>query len=404
MKIARLAKVSLKASAKNRLRTFFMMLGVIIGIATLTVIVSLSLGTREEVMKKVKKFGLDEIAVFPGAGKVLGVPDSSPTITLTADDAEAIRNEIKNVELVAPSFNMRNVTVKYGELNISTMVIGVTSIWTDVWSWNVTGGEFISDDDVSNLSRVALLGNTAADQLFGKADPVGETISIKNLSFKVKGVLESKGTSPAGTDMDDRVVVPLSTAQKRLANKEFLSQIKVKLADYKKINETVINVKALLRERHHLTAQDTDDFSIVTPSEAEKVATTVSTAFMLFLVGVSLISLIVGGIIIMNIMLMSVNERRQEIGLRRAVGATRGDIMTQFLCEALLATLAGGILGVIAGFGISKFLSIFAHFPVVITWVPFAAGSIFSIVIGVVFGIQPAKKAAALEPVEAMRG
>lgn len=248
MKIARLAKVALKASAKNRLRTFFMMLGVIIGIATLTVIVSLSLGTREEVMKKVKKFGLDEIAIFPGAGKVLGVPDASPTITLTGDDAEAIQNELKNIELVAPSFNMRNVTVKYGELNITTMVIGVTSIWTDVWAWNVTEGEFINDDDVTNLSRVALLGKTAADQLFGKADPAGETISIKNLSFKVKGVLEAKGTSPAGTDMDDRVVVPLSTAQKRLANKEFLSQIKVKLADYKKMNETVINVKALLRE------------------------------------------------------------------------------------------------------------------------------------------------------------
>ena len=404
MKFAQLIKVSLKASSKNRLRTFFMMLGVIIGIATLTVIVSLSLGTREEVMKKVRKFGLDEIAVFPGAGKVLGVPEASPTVTLTLNDAEAIRNEIKNVALVAPSFNMRNVTVKYGELNVTTMVVGVTSIWSDVWSWNVTDGEFVSDDDVANLSRVALLGKTAADQLFGKTDPVGESISIKNLSFKVKGVLESKGTSPAGTDMDDRVVVPLSTAQKRLANKEFLSQIKVKLADYKKINETVINVKALLRERHHLNAQDVDDFSIVTPTEAEKVATTVSTAFMLFLAGVSLISLIVGGIIIMNIMLISVNERRQEIGLRRAVGATRGDIRSQFLCEAFFTTLTGGLLGVIAGFGISKILALAAHFPVIITWVPFAVGSIFSIVIGIVFGIQPARKAAALEPVEAMKG
>jgi len=404
MKFARLVKVSLKAAAKNRLRTFFMMLGVIIGIATLTVIVSLSLGTRDEVMKKVKKFGLDEIAIFPGAGKVLGVPDASPTITLTTDDAEMIRNEIKNIELVAPSFNMRNVTVKYGELNITSMVVGVTSIWSDVWDWNVTEGEFVGDDDVANLSRVAVVGRTASEQLFGKADPTGETISIKNLSFKVKGVLESKGTSPAGTDMDDRVIVPLSTAQKRLANKEFLSQIKVKLADHKKMTETVINIKVLLRERHHLTAQDTDDFSIVTPAEAEKVATTVSTAFMLFLAGVSIISLIVGGIIIMNIMLISVNERRQEIGLRRAIGATRGDIMAQFLIETLFVTLSGGIIGVITGYGISKLLSVFAHFPVVITWLPFAAGCIFTIIIGLVFGIQPAKKAAALEPVEAMRG
>lgn len=404
MKIARLAKISLKASAKNRLRTFFMMLGVIIGIATLTVIVSLSLGTRDEVMKKVKKFGLDEIAISPGAGKVLGVPGESPTVTLTLDDAEAIRNELKNIRMVAPAFNIRNVTVKNGELNATSMIAGVTVDWTEVWDWNVAEGEFLNDDDVANHSRVAILGRAVVDQLFGKTDPVGESITIRNLSFKVKGVLESKGTSPAGTDMDDRVVVPLSTAQKRLANKEFLSQIKVKLADYKKMTETVINVKALLRERHHLTAQDADDFSIITPTEAEKVATTVSTAFMLFLVGVSLISLIVGGIIIMNIMLISVNERRQEIGLRRAIGATRGDIMTQFLCEALFATLAGGILGVITGFGISKFLAVVAHFPVVITWVPFAAGSIFSILIGMVFGIQPARKAAALEPVEAMRG
>ncbi|MBI5635297.1 MAG: ABC transporter permease [Nitrospirae bacterium] len=404
MKFVRLAKVSLRASAKNRLRTFFMMLGVIIGIATLTVIVSLSLGAREEVMKKVNKFGLDEIAISPGAGKVLGVPGESPTVTLTIYDAEAILNELKNIKMVAPAFNMRNVTVKYGELNATTMVAGVTVAWTDVWEWNVTAGEFLSDDDVANNSRVVLLGKTVADQLFGKTDPEGETITIKNLSFKVKGVLESKGTSPAGSDMDDRVVIPLSTAQKRLANKEYLSQIKVKLTDYNKMAGTVLNIKALLRERHHLNAQDTDDFSIITPTEAEKVATTVSTAFMLFLAGVSLISLIVGGITIMNIMLISVNERRQEIGLRRAVGATRGDIMSQFLCEALFATVAGGLCGVIAGFGISKILSMSGHFPVVITWVPFAAGSIFSIVIGMVFGIQPARKAAALEPVEAMRG
>ncbi|MEW6108032.1 MAG: ABC transporter permease [Nitrospirota bacterium] len=404
MKITRLAKVSLKASSKNRLRTFFMMLGVIIGIATLTVIVSLSLGTREEIMKKVKKFGLDEIAISPGAGKVLGVPGESPTVTLTMDDAEAISSEIKNVQLVAPAFNIKNVTVKNGDLNVTTMIAGVTVDWLEVWDWNVTEGEFLNDDDVSNHSRVALLGKGVADQLFGKTDPVGESITIRNLSFKVKGVLESKGTSPAGTDMDDRVVVPLSTAQKRLANKEFLSQIKIKLADYKKMTETVINIKALLRERHHLNAQDTDDFSIVTPTEAEKVATTVSTAFMLFLAGVSLISLIVGGIIIMNIMLISVNERQQEIGLRRAVGATRGDILLQFLIEALFTTAMGGIIGVLAGFVVSKSLFLVAHLPIVISWIPFAVGSIFSIVIGLVFGIQPARKAAALEPVDAMRG
>lgn len=404
MKLLRLAKVSLNACNRNRLRTFFMMLGVIIGITALTVIVSLSLGTQKEVMKKVQKFGLDEISIFPGAGKVLGVPGESPTITLTADDAEAISNEIRNIRMVAPSFNMRNMTVKYGDLNVTTMVAGVTSDWSEVWNWNMAQGDFLTEEDVSNHSRVAIVGQSVARQLFGTTEPVGESITIKNMTFKVKGVLEAKGTSPAGSDMDDRVVVPLSTAQKRLSNKDYLSQIKVKLIDFKEMDGTVTNIKALLKEKHHLEKGAEDDFSIVTPREAEKVATTVSTAFMLFLAGVSLISLIVGGIMIMNIMLVSVIERRQEIGLRRAVGATRRDILLQFLIEALFATCTGGIIGVLAGFGVSKALFIMAHLPVVITWVPLVVGTIFSIVVGIAFSIQPARKAAALDPVEAMRG
>jgi putative ABC transport system permease protein len=403
MKTERTIKESLKGLGRNKTRTFLMMLGIIIGIATLTIIVSAILGAKSKVMEKVAKFGFDQIAIFAGAGKVIGVAQDAPTITLRTDDGEAILAEVKNVKGLAPSFQAQAIPVKSANGNTDSTIFAVTPSWAEVWDTPAVAGEFITDEDLTSLARVAVIGQTVVKELFGSEDPVGKQIHIREVPFIVKGVLQAKGTSPGGQDMDSRTVIPLTTGLKRLFNKDYITQIRVKLRDPGQMTKTVGEIKHLLRERHKLQTGVMDDFTITTPTQVTEVATQVSTALSLFLIVISGISLIVGGIVVGNIMLISVGERKQEIGLRRALGARKKDILTQFLFESVAVTVFGGLVGVLFGLASGKFLSLFTKLSMVVSWEPFVLAFVFSGLVGVLAGISPARRAASLDPVEALR-
>ena len=403
MKTERAIKESLRGLGRNKTRTFLMMLGIIIGIATLTIIVSAILGAKSNVMEKVGKFGFDQVAIAAGAGKLVGVPQDVPAVTLKPEDGEAILAEVKNVKGVAPSFQARSLPLKSATSNTDSTVVSSTPSWADVWDTPAVEGEFITDEDLASLARVAVIGKTVVKELFGSEDPVGKQIYIRGVPFVVKGVLQAKGISPSGLDMDGRTVIPLTTGLKRVFNKDYITQIKVKLRDPAKMAATVKDIKHLLRERHNLQAGVEDDFTITTPTQVTEVATQVSTALSLFLIVISAISLIVGGIVVGNIMLISVGERKQEIGLRRALGARKSDILTQFLFESVAVTLFGGLVGVLFGLGGGKILTLFTKLAMVVSWEPFVLAFVFSGVVGILAGISPARRAASLDPVEALR-
>ena len=403
MKTERAIKESLKGLGRNKTRTFLMMLGIIIGIATLTIIVSAILGAKSNVMEKVAKFGLDQVAVFAGAGKVVGVPQDVPVTTLKIEDGEAILSEVKNVKDVAPAFQTRALPLKSATSNTDSTVVSTTPSWAEVWDTPAVAGEFVNEEDLSTMARVAVIGQTVVKELFGNEDPVGKQIYIRGVPFTVKGVLQAKGISASGLDMDGRTVIPLTTGLKRIFNKDYITQIKVKLRDPSKMAVTVQDIKHLLRERHNLQAGAEDDFTITTPTQITEIATQVSTALSLFLIVISVISLIVGGIVVGNIMLISVGERKQEIGLRRALGARKKDILTQFLFESVAVTVFGGLVGVIFGLAGGKLLSLFTKLSMAVSWEPFVLAFIFSGLVGVLAGISPARRAASLDPVEALR-
>jgi len=404
MKTSRVLKVAFKGLGKNKLRTFLMMIGIVIGITALTVIVSAGLGAQDRIMERVKKFGLESMMVFAGAGREMGQPTSGqPATTLTLEDAATMKQEIKAIADVAPFSRKGQAEVKFQEKSTTTMVFGVTPSWAPVWDWDAVEGDFITDEDVETLARVCVLGPTVQRELFGTANPIGEQLRIGNVQFEIKGVMQAKGTSPAGGDMDNRIYIPLSTLMRRVANVDYISAVKIRLTTAKDMDKTAADIQALLRERHKLSSGFPDDFTITTPTEVTKMAEKVSGTFNIFLALVAAISLIAGGVVVANIMLISVNERRKEIGLRKAVGAQRKDIMLQFLYEATAVTLTGGVIGIALGAIGAKILEAITQMPTSISWESVALGVLFSSLVGIVAGLQPAKRAAALQPIEALR-
>jgi putative ABC transport system permease protein len=405
MKKDRNIKAAVKSLLHYKFRTFLMMIGVVIGIAALTMVVSAGLGSQKRVIDRVKKFGLQSIIVWAGGGVTSQSTGGTPTNTLTLADAEAVKQEIPSVGSVAPIGRKSGVEIKYQDKSATTNVWGTTPSWVAAWDWDVTEGDFIDEEDMTSLNRVCILGTTVYKALFDSlANPVGARIMIGSVPFEVKGVMQSKGTSPRGGDMDNRIFVPLSTFMKRVDNVDYISAIKVLLNTPGDVDKTVSQVNALLRNRHQLSAGQPDDFNIVTPTEITKVAKKVAGTFNILLIIVSGIALIAGGVVIANIMLLSVNERRREIGLRLAVGAQPSDIHRQFLMEAVIVTLVGGVAGLLLGALGIELMRQFSKMPLVISWASVALGLVFSGVVGIVAGYQPAKRAASVQPVEALRG
>ncbi|TAN41652.1 MAG: FtsX-like permease family protein [Nitrospirae bacterium] len=403
MSSGKVINIALKGLSKNRLRTFLMMLGVIIGIATLTVIVSMAKGAQHKVMKSIANFGPNAVMVSAGGGKMFGPPDEK-TATLTIEDANAIKESIKGIRHISPFTVNLEQNIIYGNMNTTSPVVGVTPEFADAWQWYAEQGDFISDEDNSGMSRNCMIGKTIVKELFGDQNPIGESIRVNNTNFKVVGVLSARGSSPHGMDMDRRVMVPLTTAMKRLYNVTYIGMIRLYAEDPAKLGDISNSVAALLRERHHITPPQEDDFRVTSTEAMAKTVKGVSKTLTTFLMLLSLISLGVGGIVIANIMFISVNERKKEIGIRRAFGARAKDIMNQFLCEALIVTLLGGIAGTLLGIGITKGIAVLKKMPAMISWEPFVLAVLFSTIVGIAAGLQPAKRAAAMDPVQAIKG
>jgi putative ABC transport system permease protein len=401
MKLIRLVKEGIHALGSHKLRTFFMMVGTLIGIAALTVIMAMGAGTERAVMKRVSVFGFRAIMVMAGGGKTFPPTDNATTLRL--EDVDAIRSQVAGIEAMSPTVQARNVTFKAGAAQSQAPVFGVEPDWHAAWDWDVQRGDPINGEDVASLARVCVLGQSLSQSLFGDADPVGQFVQVNNVRFQVKGVLESKGTSPMGSDMDNRALIPLTTGMRRLLNQEHLSQIRLKLKDDSQLEEAGEKIRAILRERHHIAPPEEDDFQVRTAADVAKFVRGISGTLSTLLAVLAGLSLLVGGIVLMNIQLISVSERTKEIGLRRAVGATQRDIFHQFLAEALSVTLLGMLLGSGLGWGIAAALAAFTPMAVALSWEPFALGLTAALLTGVFFGVQPARRAARLKPVETLR-
>lgn len=405
MKQGKTVKLAFRAMGMNKMRAFLMMLGVIIGITTLTVIVSVGKGASAKVMKTIKNVGTNAVMVFAGGGKVMGPPDEK-TNTLTLDDAQAIMQEVKGVRSMDPALIRLGRTVKYEENNTSTVIYGGTTNYGDAWDWSVESGDYFTEEDMAGMARVAVLGTTVVEELYGSTDPIGTNIKIENVNFKVIGVLAPRGTSPMGMDMDSRIVIPYTTASRRVFNTPYISLIRMAATDPNEVGRIENAVVGLLKDRHHIQPGFPEDFRVRGASSISKMAKGMVGTLNLFLGLVSLISLIVGGIVVMNIMLISVGERVKEIGLRRAVGARKSDTRRQFLIESSLVTVIGGIIGVVVGLIVAVLLPIISKgkMPAMPSWEPFVLGFVFSALVGILAGIHPARKAAEMDPVDALKG
>ncbi len=396
-------QIALKALFANKMRSVLTMLGIIIGVGAVIAMVSVGMGVTASVTSRIASLGSNMLMVNPGSPNTKGMRGAAGSmVTLKYEDATAIKNKIKDVEYVSPVVNS-SFQIVNGNQNWNSTVYGVTPEYMSIRSLAVSSGSFITESDLKSRNRVAVIGTTVSTNLFGKANPVGKKIRIKNSPYRVVGVLESKGQSSMGQDQDDVVIIPLTTAQERLIGITYVRSINVQVKDPGKMDKVQSEIETLLRQRHRIVGNKEDDFNVRNMTSIMETMEETTTMLTLFLGSIAAISLIVGGIGIMNIMMVSVTERTREIGIRKALGATFNTIMTQFLIESVVISVIGGLLGVLMGCGVSYFISEFGGFDTVITVAPILIAFLFSVGIGLFFGIYPARKAARLDPIEALR-
>ncbi len=392
--------VSLRALRRNAMRSLLTALGIIIGVGAVIAVVSLGNGAKSQVEAQIASLGQNIITVFPGTSTSGGVRGGwGAQSTLTAEEAEQIRAEIAGTVNVSPEFRDRNQILANG-LNWNTQILGEDASYTDIRSWPVKEGAMFTDLDVRGGAKVCVIGQTVANQLFPNDDPIGQTLKIRNIPVRVVGVLSTKGFNAWGQDQDDVVLVPYTTYLKRVARRPFLNSILVQADSKDNIERIQRDITDLLTQRR---AGRDPDFIVRNQDEFAAAATESSRVMRLLLLSIAAISLAVGGIGIMNIMLVSVTERTREIGIRLAVGAHQRDIRTQFLIEAVTLSALGGSIGVLLGVGASDLLTRFMSWPTMISTLSVLGGLGFSALIGIIFGYFPAHKAAQLDPIDALR-
>ena len=404
MNIKNLFRIAWRAILLNKTRTILTMLGIIIGVGSVITMLAIGEGSKQSIKENISKMGTNMLNIRPGAGMMGGVRMSmSEMQSLKMTDYEALRKEGTLLRYVSPVVSGNGQSIAGGN-NWPTSIYGVNAEYLPIREWSVAKGAMFGEDEISSFAKVAVIGQTVAKNLFKDGtSPIGQTIRFKNIPFKVIGVLAKKGESNFGQDQDDVILAPYTTVQKRILAQTFLQSIVASVIDESKSDEAVNQVKKILEGTHHLGANDANDFNVF--SQQELISTFSSTSEMLtvLLVAIASISLIVGGIGIMNIMYVSVKERTKEIGLRMAIGAKGKDILMQFLIESVLISITGGVLGVFIGLGATFVVATFVGWPVSITLYSIVISFLVCTITGVFFGWYPARKAAELEPISALR-
>lgn len=398
-----LLRTAWQALQRNVSRSLLTSLGIIIGVGAVITSMAIGAGAKAAVLRQIESLGANLVVITPGSVTSGGVRlGSGSRTTLTLSDVDAIRANVPEVDAVAP-YSQMSAQVVAGGTNWATTVGGTTPAWTRVRDWQLANGVFFSAQETDSSAKVAVLGSTVAQNLFPSESPVGRTIVVQNVPFRVVGVLVAKGQTGFGRDQDDFVVIPITTFQNRLTGRSYVNNIFVSAAAPDAVAGVVDASERLLRIVHHLAVWQKDDFTVRNIADVQQVRVATTQTQSVLLAAIAVVSLVVGGIGIMNIMLVSVTERTREIGLRMAVGARGRDILRQFLIEALALACVGGAAGVAVGIGVSQVVSLLGHWPVLVTPFSIVLGFASSAFIGVVFGFYPARRAASLDPIVALR-
>jgi len=403
MRLTSILRVALRALRRNLMRSILTALGIIIGVGAVIAMVSIGNGAKAQVESQIAALGQNLILVFAGTVNNAGARSGyGGAGTLSVDDAMAIQREVRDVEAISPEIRSGNQVLANG-LNWGTTILGEGVDYFSMRQWPLAEGALFTDQDVRSAGKVCVVGRTIVNQLFPDGNAIGRTLRIRNLPFKILGILEAKGFSLQGNDQDDIVIVPYTSSMKRIARQNFLRTIVIQSQDPNRMASIEQDIANLLRDRHRIVEGRDDDFNVRDQQEIAEAATATTRAMTLLLGAIAGVSLVVGGIGIMNIMLVSVTERTREIGIRLAVGAHGSDVLMQFLVEAVMLSLMGGLLGILLGVGSSQLLSRINHWPTQVSPTAVIGAFVFSGAVGIFFGFYPARRAAQLDPIDALR-
>jgi putative ABC transport system permease protein len=404
MKLIKGTQIALKTLSAHKMRTALAVIGIVIGVSAVVLMVAIGRGAQEAVLKKIQGLGTNLIIVTAGKVRIIaGRPrQTGNTTSLTVRDAEALASESAAIAKAAP-FQGKKYLIKYGEASANTVVSGTTPEFPDIRNFRPGSGRFFTDEEVKASMRVAVLGRTVVRNLFEDRSAIGEMVRINNVPFEVIGILEEKGINAIGQDDDDQILIPITTAMRRLMNVTYVNNVYIAARDVSLMDKAVADIASILRERHRLKPGKEDDFSIQNQMDILRAEQETSETFTMLLGGIAAISLLVGGVGILAIMLISIKERVREIGLRRALGARKKDILLQFLMEALVLSLAGGIIGAMLGIAGSLITGWTTELPTSVSVLSVVVAFLFSAAIGLFFGIYPARKAAEFDPIVSLR-
>jgi putative ABC transport system permease protein len=405
MTILMIIKIAFRALVRNKMRAALTMLGIIIGVSAVIAMVSIGQGAQASVQAQISSIGTNLLFVSAGAQNVGGVRSGTGetgTNTLTVEDLEAISREVPSVSMVTPAVNTRTQLI-FGNQNWNTQIQGVNEQYPEIRKWNVQDGVFFSDGEVRTAARVLVIGQTIADNLFPGMDPIGQTLRVRDLPFRVVGVMARKGQDPQGRDQDDTAFAPYTSVQKKILGSE-----RVQIAYVSAISQDATftaqeQITEVLRQRHNLGRNEPNDFTVRNMTDIAEAANETNSIMTMLLASIASVSLLVGGIGIMNIMLVSVTERTREIGIRMAIGARSSAVRTQFLIESVVLSLTGGMAGILLGVFVSFMIPQMLGWPTMVSTPAIVGSVVFSAAVGIFFGYYPARKAAALDPIDALR-